>query len=113
MSKSASSILCVLAPLALAACGSGDGQGAGNEGASTPKPLSQLDVNSAKRQCVSVAVLQQVPREAATGICACTVDRLIKQEQMTGDRSPSDAEQQAALDACIAQFDRGDAATGK
>lgn len=65
------------------------------------RSLSELSINSAKRQCVSVAVLQQVPQEAASGICDCTVDRLVEVGQMTASLVPSDSEQQLALDACI------------
>ncbi|QUL36761.1 hypothetical protein [Erythrobacter sp. JK5] len=72
------------------------------------EPLGELTINSAKRQCVSVAVLQQIPQDAATGICDCTIDRLIENGQMTSEAMPTDEQQQSALDVCIDEFS-GDA----
>ena len=80
----------------LAGCGAAD-----DAEASADEPLSQLNINSAKRQCVSVAVIQQVPGDAAKEVCDCTVDRLIEAGQYTANTAPSDQQQQAALDACI------------
>jgi len=74
---------------------------------SEPAALSDLQINSAKRQCVSVAVLQQVPNEAAREICDCPVDALIDAGQMTAGSMPTDAQQQGALDACIARYEPG------
>lgn len=66
--------------------------------------LSDLQINSAKRQCATVAVLQQVPNEAAKEVCGCTVDSLIEDGTMTATAMPSDEQQQAALDRCIDQW---------
>jgi hypothetical protein len=67
--------------------------------------MNDLQINSAKRQCVSVAVLQQVPQEAAQEICECTVDTLIDAGKMGAEAVPSDAEQQSALDTCIDNYE--------
>lgn len=91
--------------LALTACG-----GAEQDAAPAEKPLSELNVNSAKRQCVSVAVLQQVPQDAAKDVCDCTVDRLIEKGQFKEETMPTDAQQQVALDSCIAEYEPNPAA---
>lgn len=89
-------ILATSMALALAACGAANEAAEGAE-----EPLDELATNSAKRQCASVAVMQQVPNESAKAVCDCTVDRLIEQGQYTASTAPTEAQQQAALDACI------------
>ncbi|MEM6475100.1 MAG: hypothetical protein AAF687_02925 [Pseudomonadota bacterium] len=82
--------------LALAGCGSTEGSDTAAD-----EPLSQLEINSAKRQCTSVAVMQQVPSDAAKGVCDCTIEKLIEDGAFTASTNPTDAQQQAALDVCI------------
>ena len=69
------------------------------------KELSQMDINSAKRQCVNVAVMQQTPNDAANDaakdICDCTIDDLTAAGQFTSTQQPTDEQQQKALDKCI------------
>ena len=89
-------IIVIGAALALAGCGSADGADTAPD-----EPLSQLEVNSAKRQCTSVAVMQQVPSDAAKDVCDCTIEKLIEDGAFTASTNPTDAQQQAALDGCI------------
>lgn len=88
-----------LVAVLLASCGTQQ------EAAEPDKPLSQLSINSAKRQCVSVAVLQQVPQDAAKSVCDCTVESLIEKAQFTEGSMPSDEQQQAALNTCVEEYD--------
>ena len=82
--------------------------GCGDRPEADPVALGELQINSAKRQCVSVAVIQQVPREAAKDICDCAIDTLVEAGQMTASKMPSDQEQQTALDACIDRHGAGE-----
>jgi hypothetical protein len=94
----------VLPVLILAACSQTDPTTAGDESeAAMAEPLTEMAMNSAKRQCTSVAVMQQVESDAAKDVCNCTVNRLVSDGHFTSQRGPTDAEQQAALDSCIDQ----------
>lgn len=66
--------------------------------------LSELAVNSAKRQCVNVAVMQQVPTDAARDVCDCTVQTMIDEQSFTPEKNPTDAELDGALDGCIESY---------
>lgn len=89
-----------LAILLLGACGSPE--------EAEPAELSDMQVNSAKRQCVSTAVLQQVPSDAAREICDCAIDALIDAGEMTAQAMPADEEQQSALDTCVENYEPKD-----
>ncbi|WP_394729327.1 hypothetical protein [Altererythrobacter sp. GH1-8] len=91
--------------LPLLACGGTSERGADEDANTAEAPLSDMQRNSAIRQCVSVAVIQQVPSEAAKDICDCTVNRLIDAGEMTAQTMPDDAQQQRTLDACMAEYE--------
>ncbi|MFL0355494.1 hypothetical protein ACI5KX_03360 [Erythrobacter sp. GH1-10] len=90
----------ILSLALLAGCGAQAAGDAQEEAAE----LSDMTINSYKRQCVNVAVLQQVPTEAARPVCDCTIEKLLDSEDLTADAMPEDAALDDALGSCINEF---------
>lgn len=97
-------ILAPAALLVLAGCGAGaDDNGAADN--TEAEPLSQLDINSSKRQCSTTASMaligSGVPEDAIDTVCGCTIDKLIADGDYSSESEPSDAASEAALEHCV------------
>lgn len=90
-------LVAALAALTLTACSEAEPEAV--------EPPSNLDINSAKRQCSNTASLAMmgdgVPEEAITKMCDCTIDRMVETGDFTSAGQPSDAAMESAMGHCL------------
>ncbi|MEM7777771.1 MAG: hypothetical protein AAF732_19445 [Pseudomonadota bacterium] len=96
--------------LSISACSSSEPE--------TAEPPSNLDVNSAKRQCSTTASMammgQGVPEEAIKKVCDCSIDKLVDTGDFTAEAKPDDASMEGAMNTCLEELEAemlGDAET--
>ncbi|NVE93743.1 hypothetical protein [Altererythrobacter lutimaris] len=99
MTKGKSHYVPLLGSMALLA---GCGEAPSSE---TAGPPSNLDINSAKRQCATVASINLmgsgVPDEAIEAVCSCSIDKLVRDGKFSDQRQPTEAEAEEAMNTCI------------
>lgn len=99
--KRTNALIAALAALSMTACSGSEPE--------APEPPSNLDINSAKRQCSNMAsvsmVGQGVPEEAIEKMCGCTIDRLVETGEFTADGEPDDASTEEGMNHCLEQLE--------
>ena len=90
-------LLAAMLAVSLSACSQSEQQ--------TAEPPSNLDINSAKRQCSTTASMamigQGVPEEAIDKMCDCSIDRLVETGDFTAGGQPDDDAMEGAMTDCL------------
>nr|WP_298930281.1 hypothetical protein [uncultured Erythrobacter sp.] len=96
----------MLLVIALAACGPNAETEEDTDVAASPP--SQLNINSAKRQCTIAASMSMIgsgaPEEAIKQVCDCSIDRLLENGSFTSEVQPDEAASDEALNFCVDQL---------
>ena len=99
--KPTAPLFAAMLALSISACSSAEPE--------TTEPPSNLDVNSAKRQCSTTASMammgQGVPEEAIKTVCDCSIDKLVDSGDFTGEGKPDDAAMEGAMNTCLEELE--------